>query len=412
MKADLGDTRPGILLIGNYPPPFGGVPKHIEDLVPHLVRSGWDVHVLSGGTTGVHRGDGFTVYKDSRGPLSRRLGTVGFLARSTLSWRWAPALAAARRLPLPVWTRTMTRVSQAARVIERENIRVISAYNLLYGAPIGAIAAEMYEVPLVVTNFGEIYSHRAAIDRQLPMIRHITRVASVLTSLTHHCAESFRELGLAPDVRVLHYGTDQERFARADGRAIRERFGIAPDADVILYVGRQVRDMGLHILLDGIPKLLTCRPSAHILIAGGAGELHRAVESAVSAWRGRVSCAVDVPEAELPDFYAASTLVVAPTLGARACGSLAAAEAMAAGKAVVASRIGGIPEYVSDGVTGLLIPPGDSGALVGAVLELMRDRHRLTEFGRNGRKRGADLFDCERTNAKLERLFREVADIR
>ncbi len=121
---------------------------------------------------------------------------------------------------------------------------------------------------------------------------------------------------------------------------------------------------------------------------------------------------MDVSEEELPNFYAASTLVVAPTLGARACGSLASAEAMAAGKPVVATRIGGIPEYVSDGVTGLLIPPSDSEALVGAVLALLHDRPRLSEFGRSGRKRVAELFDREHTSAKLERLFREVAETR
>jgi glycosyltransferase involved in cell wall biosynthesis len=82
---------------------------------------------------------------------------------------------------------------------------------------------------------------------------------------------------------------------------------------------------------------------------------------------------------------------------------------MAAGKPVIATRVGGIPEYVSDGETGLLVPPGDSGALVGAVLRLLGDRHRLAEFGRRGRERVAQLFDGEHANAQLERLFREAA---
>jgi glycosyltransferase involved in cell wall biosynthesis len=307
----------------------------------------------------------------------------------------------------------MTRVSLAAQIIRHHDIRVISAYNLLLGAPAGAIAAEMYRLPLVVTNLGEIYSHRAESELQLPMIRHIIRRATALTSLTRHCADSYRELGISPDVRVLHYGIDRQRFAAAaSGDDIRSRYGIAPDADVVLYVGRLVRDMGLQVLLDGIPLLLARRPSIHVVIAGGAGELMDAARAASSTWPNRVAVAVDVPEDALARYYAAATLVVAPTIGARACGSLTSAEAMAAGKPVVATRIGGIPEYVTDGVTGLLVPPGDVDSLVEATVGLLADRTRLAEFGRRGRERVAELFDADRTNAALESLFREVAGIR
>jgi glycosyltransferase involved in cell wall biosynthesis len=413
MKPAPSRARPGILLIGNYPPPFGGVPKHLEDLVPCLVRRGWDVHILSAGTSGVERGDGFTVYKDPRPAFSRRLATARFLVRSGFAGRAGPALAASRRLPLSLWPAIMTRVSLAARIIEQADIRVISAYNLVTGAPVGTIIAEMYRLPLVVTNLGEIYSHRALIDRQLPMVRHVIRVATALTSLTRHCADSYRELGLAPEVRVMHYGIDRQRLVRAEGgEAVRARLGIPSDAHVVLYVGRWVRDMGLQVLLDGLPTLLAGSQSIHVLIAGAEGELRSAVDTVVAHWRGRVAAAMNVPEEELGDFYAAATVVVAPTLGARACGSLASAEAMAAGKPVVASRVGGIPEYVHEGVTGLLVPPGDPAALTQAVLDLLGDPARLCEFGRRGRERVAELFDAERTNARLEQLFREVADSR
>jgi glycosyltransferase involved in cell wall biosynthesis len=268
----------------------------------------------------------------------------------------------------------------------------------------------MYRIPVVVTNLGEIYSHREALERQTKMIRHITAAATVLTSLTRHCAESYQTLGMSPDVRVLHYGIDRARFEGVQGgEALRARFGIPAEADVVLYVGRLVRDMGLHVLLDALPELLASHPPARVIVAGASGELREAVASAAARWPGRVILAVDVPEDDLPRFYAAATLVVAPTLGARACGSLVAAEAMAAGRPVVASRIGGIPEYVAEGETGLLVPPGDPGALVGAVLELLAAPARMARLGTGGRERVARLFDSARTDARLECLFREVA---
>jgi glycosyltransferase involved in cell wall biosynthesis len=146
-----------------------------------------------------------------------------------------------------------------------------------------------------------------------------------------------------------------------------------------------------------------------VVIAGASGELTIAAREAATRWAGRVSVVEDVPEGELASYYAAATLVVAPTIGARACGSLASAEAMAAGKPVVASRVGGIPEYVDEGTTGLLVPPADPAALCGAILTLLDDPARLAEFGRRGRERVVERFDGERTNAAIEALFREVA---
>src|SRR5262249_15699371 len=144
VNTSAGSLQPGILLIGNYPPPFGGDPRHLEQLVPHLVTQGWDVHVLSGGASGILRRPAFTISKDPRCGVPRRLGTAAFLARTALSRRREPALAAVRRLPAATWVRTMTRVNLAADIIDRHDIRVIGAYNLLLGAPVGMIAAEMY----------------------------------------------------------------------------------------------------------------------------------------------------------------------------------------------------------------------------------------------------------------------------
>lgn len=401
-------SGPAILLIGNYPPPFGGVPKHLEGLVPFLAGRGWRVQVLAGGTGPDVHGDGFTVHRDRRAALWRRASTIAYLAGLAVRGRAGPALAAARRMSPHVWAAIMTRVHLAAQLIERHDVRLISAYNLLAGAPVGAIVAELYHLPLVITNLGEIYSHRALVLRELGMIEHAISRATVLTSLTHHCADSYREVGLTPTVRVLHYGIDVPRFADAAGEEGRHRLGWPSSAPVVLYVGRLVRDMGLHTLLAAAPSMLEAAPEARLLIVGANGDLRPDAERLAALHPDRVALRVDVPEAELPLMYAAATLVVVPTLGHRACGSLAAAEAMAAGKPVVATRVGGIPEYVADDETGLLIPPDDPAALASAATALLRDRERLARFGAAGRARVEARFDAERTNAALERLFRSL----
>jgi glycosyltransferase involved in cell wall biosynthesis len=124
-----------------------------------------------------------------------------------------------------------------------------------------------------------------------------------------------------------------------------------------------------------------------------------------------VSVAVDVPLHELPAYYAAASVVAAPTRGIRACGSLAAAEAMATARPVVASNVGGVPEFVVDGETGLLVPPETPDRLAAALIELLSDPTRRATFGAAGRRRVKALFDTDATNRAFERVFRDVAGL-
>ena len=83
-------------------------------------------------------------------------------------------------------------------------------------------------------------------------------------------------------------------------------------------------------------------------------------------------------------------------------------EAMAAGKPVVASRVGGIPEAVEDGKTGILVPPGDARALASALTVMMDNPEKALEMGRRGRERAEKLFDEERMVDSICALYREL----
>jgi glycosyltransferase involved in cell wall biosynthesis len=314
-------------------------------------------------------------------------------------------------LPKRVWAAILTRVSLGARIVSAHDIRVISAYNLLGGMPVGAVLAQMFHLPLVVTNLGEIYSHRAEVDRQLPLIRRVVKEAAALLAPTEHCARSYRELGLDPLVEVIHHGIDIRRFspfASSDG--LRSRLALGPADEILLYVGRLVRDMGLETLIAALPRLLSSRPAVRVVIAGGAGELLSEARQAAARTPGRVVVIPDLAPDDLPALYCAASVQVVPTRGARACGSLAAAEAMACARPVVASGVGGIPEFVTDGDTGILIRPDDPDELSRAVLELLDDPVRRAVMGASGRARVERLFDTDVTNRAFEAVFRRVAE--
>lgn len=400
--------KKGILILGNYPPPYGGVPRHIEDLVPYLAKRGWDVHVLSGGKTGIERYDGITVYKDKRSRLRKLVELPALLAKMIVRNRLR-CLYLVPCVPFADWLAYLGRAQLGAEIIEGNRIDLISAYNLTGGAPTGVVLSELYNLPLVVTNFGEIYSRTNFFRNHRNLIGYILQRARRLVSMTRHCAESYKLLGLTPNVSIIPIGVDTQRFSPSrDAGPIREKLGLADSDRIVLFVGRMIEEMGLHTLLAAAPAVLENSP-CKIVIAGASGDLLPRAFELAHRYEGRIVVSPDVPLEELPLYYALCTLLVAPTQGDRACGALAAAEAMASGKPVVATRVGGVPEFVLDGVTGILIPPEEPETLAKAVLELLNDIPLALVMGKRGRERAVNVLDKEKTNYQYEHLFRETA---
>lgn len=387
--------KKSILLIGNYPPPFGGVPRHLEYLVPHLAACGWDVHVLSSGTGGVTRSGGATIYKFGKFKRAMGLLTGIFLVKS---WESSPGI--------------MSRVIQGRRIIERNDVSLISAYNVVTGAPVGAILQKEYGIPLIVSNFGELYGMTDGNSRNREMVDRICQSASKLLCCSRHCAGSYRRLGLSPDVEVVPYGVDLAEFRpNWDGGVIRREHAIGVDDPAAIYVGRLTREMGLPTMLEAIPRVLERRSDARFFLIGARGELEGESHALARRFPGHVIVRPDLPLDLLPDYYAAATVAVVPTEGERACSSLAAMEAMGAAKPVIGARVGGVPEVVAEGETGLLVPPLDPFALAEGLLELFSDKNRMERMGRAGRARAERLFDKNLTNRRMEEIFTRIAGV-
>lgn len=400
--------RKGILLIGNYPPPFGGVPRHIEYLAPYLVEKGWDVHILSGGSRGIEYKNGFTIYKPSR-----RL-KIFSIAKSLLKSKRGSCLNLKSVLKFSYrdWLRYRSYIDVGREIIEKNDIRIISTYNLYGYAPVGAGLSGEYGIPLVVTNFGEIYSHNTFLKKNMELVSYVCKVTKRFLAMSHHCAESYKLLGLSPNVEVIPYGVDIKKFSpMSDGLKIRNKFGLNNEDKVMLYVGRLVRDMGLHALLETIPQILQADERIKFFFVGEKGHLLSSALQLSRKYKKSIFLIPSVPFEDLPLYYAASTIVVVPTQGERACGSLAALEAMATGKPVIASNVGGIPEIVIDRETGILIPPEDSSALKEATLSLLKNESFIKKMGIFGRKRVETLFDKDKTNQKIEHIFKDVVGV-
>ncbi len=202
-----------------------------------------------------------------------------------------------------------------------------------------------------------------------------------------------REIGVpARKVRPLMNGIDLSRYepvAEAERQALRRRlFGIGPADPLLLFAGQLTEEKGVPDLLAVQPALLAAFPNLTIAWAGD-GPLRDAVQASAGPRIRVLGRRTDVP-----DLLRAADLVAAPSRWNEAF-SLILAEAAASGVPAVAARIGGIPEVVAEGETGLLFRPGDRAGLQDALATLLADPARRAAMGTAARRRAEWLFDLD-----------------
>ncbi|MBJ7437639.1 MAG: glycosyltransferase family 4 protein [Sphingopyxis sp.] len=396
-------TKRNILFIGNYPPPFGGVPLHIELLSGYLAARGWSCHVLSGGVTGTERIGDVMVHKP--GYVRKARGAIRQSFNRDFD-RWPdgrdfvaeqPAMARRYRMFADV----------GSAIVRRERIDLIASYNLLSYAPVGAWLSEQFDLPHVVTIFGEIFKF-PEMARHAGFFRAASERAHKLLSCSEHCGRSLTRLGVERRVDAVTFGIDLKRFHPGEPPVdLRDRLGFS-DAPVVLFVGRLTREMGLDSFIAAAETIQTARPDTQFLIVGQEGDFADEAESRAATWPGNMAVVRNAPYDELPLYYRLADVLLVPTRGDRTCSSLAGMEAMATRVAVAAFAIGGVPEIVIDDDTGLLVPPEDTDRLAHATLRLLEDAQLRERMAAAGFAQAQARLGEQHMNAAMEAQFAEL----
>jgi len=341
---------------------ISGSEAHLLSVLPLLRRRGWDARMLV-----LHEGEP---------------GARAFL--DALAERQVPALDL--RLRRDADPLAFARLVAALR---RERPAILHTHLLhgdVYGLPAGVLA----RVPVRVSTkhgFNEFREHRAIAAADRALGRLAQRQIAISAGLARYLEQTE---GFAPGTfTVVHYGM----------RAGPEP-PPSPDEPRLVALGRLIPIKGFDVLLRAFALARAEVPALTLELAGEgplAAELRGAAPDGVSLL-GRVS-----PVGPLLERAA---VVVVPSRGEGF--GMVALEAMERGRPVVASSVGGLPELVAPGETGLLVPPGDADALARAIVELARDPARARALGAAGRLRMLELFGEEAAADGVEAVYREL----
>ena len=219
-------------------------------------------------------------------------------------------------------------------------------------------------------------------------------MADVVIGVSDFVVRRKIEVDLIPQARV-HRVWNSLEVPPPDSEAafrLRREFGLAPDATVIFCACRASREKGVDHLLRAFDQAVqeANGDRAVLLYLGDGPDLGRLNEIRVGLRQAhRIHFAGYRTDAAA--LLAGADICVVPSVWQEAFG-LSALEPMARGIPVIASRVGGIPEVVSDGETGLLVPPGNENALAAALRHLLSEPAERRRLGENGRVRAAEFF--------------------
>ena len=297
-------------------------------------------------------------------------------------------------------------VSRVRKLLDQYNVDILHPHG--YKADLYAYAATWFHrVGLVATSHNwpsRLWSMRAyaAMDRWV--MRGFDRVVVVSDLVAHVLQRS----GIRADkVQTIFNGVQIERF-RSAYPTLRDEVASGGEA-LVGFVGRFVPDKGGEILLLAAQNVLRSHPNAKFVLVGD-GPCRQEWELLAARLGIRDQVTFAGVRQDMPGVYASFDLLVLPSL----CEAMpmCVLEAMAAGKPVVATRVGAVPKLVDANQTGLLVEPGDINGLATAINQILNEPTRAREMGANGQDRVIKHFSAESMAAQYLDLYRGVVESR
>lgn len=369
---------PGKLLMVAGTPIFAGGERNLFDLARAALNSGYEVELAAPG----------------EGGLTRRMRTLG----------------------CPVWHIPMPKlpgpggVVRLRRLIRRGGFHIVHAHGHLAGMHTRLASLALQGHRVVYTLHGVHYPHyrNPCLARLLIAgERVLRRRTDHFICVCRHDLEKARELAIVDDARttLVYNGIDTEqRGNRRKAESLRRRYD--KGGGLVLHVGRFMRQKDHHTLIEAAALVHAEFPHTVFLLVGSGPLMPREMQHASSLGPAGENLKFLGERGDVPELMQACDFLVLSSLWEGF--PYVVLEALRSGKAVVSTRVGGIPEVITDGVNGLLVKPGNPAALAQAMMQLLSDPERAAAMGREGRK-AVERFSLQKMTEKTLRIYRELS---
>ncbi|MBE2221564.1 MAG: glycosyltransferase family 4 protein [Anaerolineae bacterium] len=374
-------SAPIRILYVDHAPIWGGAEAVLVTLLRHLDRQQFQPFV---GTA-------------PNSPLAQRLAAEDI---PVLPVPFGTLNQAGWRLPFNL----MKSVTAVIRLIRQHHITLIHT-NTVRAHIVGSLAGWLTRTPVIWTLHDNTFPPR--------LVRWLSPIPRQVITVSTWLADLYQDCGLNGRCTVIPNGLPQ--LVKADQEpAIRAELDIPAQAPIVLNVGRLIAGKAPHLFIRVAEEAARKHPDAHFILVGGADDgeaadqtyLKQLTEVIATTPLGTRLHAVG-PRQDVGRFYSAATIVVYNAVQPEGLPTVLL-EAMAYGKPVIASAIGGALEIVENGRTGLLIPPNHVAALVEALDTLLANPASQQTMGQAGLKRVTESFSVTQQLSKTTAIYRDI----
>ena len=277
---------------------------------------------------------------------------------------------------------------------------------LLHGNILGRLIGRLVGVPVIIGSERTIGQARKWGRLATRLTNPLTDAVEVNSEIGGRAIE--RDLGVPSEkIELVRSGLDLSVFSSANRRdELRSEFGVTADQHLIVYMGRLRTVKGVEFGIRAFATALEQLPNIRMVLAG-EGDQRNFLGSLVSELGISEQVEFLGVRNDVPELLGAADSVLMPSLTEGF--PRTAIEAMAAGKPVIATNVGGTPEAVIDGETGILVPARDSDALSAAIVRLVGDTDLQARLAQAGRKRAEKNYSVDRYVSRLDELYRRFS---
>jgi len=279
---------------------------------------------------------------------------------------------------------------------------------LLHGNILGRLIGRLVGVPVIIGSERTIGQARKWGRLATRLTNPLTDAVEVNSEIGGRAIE--RDLGVPSEkIELVRSGLDLSVFSSANRRdELRSEFGVTADQHLIVYMGRLRTVKGVEFGIRAFATALEQLPNIRMVLAG-EGDQRNFLGSLVSELGISEQVEFLGVRNDVPELLGAADSVLMPSLTEGF--PRTAIEAMAAGKPVIATNVGGTPEAVIDGETGILVPARDSDALASAIVRLVGDSDLQARLGAAGRERAAQNYSVDKYVSRLDEMYRRYSGI-
>jgi len=297
-------------------------------------------------------------------------------------------------------------IPRLVRYIKQNNIDIVE--TAVFPSDVyGRVSARLANVPVIISTMHRVEDHKQeTIYRFLPFVDMLTMALTTRIIAVSGAVKNYliRRHKIRPEkISVIYNGIDVNKYkSHTNITEFKKQFNLEPSIPIVAFIGRLVKVKGVSYFLEATASVLRSGKKAQFLVVGD-GPLKQSLVKQTQKLGIEQHVFFIGFRKDIPKILSLIDILVVPSLWEGL--PLTILETMSAGKPIIAARVGGIPEAIKNGETGILVPPKNPEALSGAINDLLAAPKKRKEMGEKAKQRALQLFDVERMVKEYENLY-------